>query len=84
MSKTSRRNFIVGAASAASLLSSSISKSDERTDKPLGVALCGLGSLSTDQIAPALQKTQHCRLAGHHDEHLRIRSHGQSGEAHMR
>ena len=32
--------------------------------KKLGVALCGLGSLSTNQIAPALQKTQHCRLAG--------------------
>ncbi len=30
----------------------------------LGFALCGLGSLSTNQIAPALQKTAHCRLAG--------------------
>ena len=33
-------------------------------DKKLGVALVGLGSLSTKQIAPALQKTAHCRLAG--------------------
>jgi predicted dehydrogenase len=33
-------------------------------DKKLGFALCGLGSLSTNQIAPALQKTTHCRLAG--------------------
>jgi len=32
--------------------------------KKLGVALVGLGSLSTKQIAPALQKTAHCRLAG--------------------
>ncbi|MES2178248.1 MAG: Gfo/Idh/MocA family oxidoreductase [Gemmatimonadota bacterium] len=32
--------------------------------KPLGVALVGLGSLSTNQIAPALQKTKNCRLAG--------------------
>jgi hypothetical protein len=32
--------------------------------KKLGVALCGLGSLSTNQIAPALQKTQHCQLTG--------------------
>lgn len=32
--------------------------------KKLGVALCGLGSLSTYQIAPALQKTKHCKLAG--------------------
>jgi predicted dehydrogenase len=30
----------------------------------LGFALVGLGSLSTNQIAPALQKTKHCRLAG--------------------
>ena len=29
----------------------------------LGVALVGLGSLSTNQLAPALQKTQRCRLA---------------------
>ena len=33
-------------------------------DKKLGFALCGLGSLSTNQIAPALQKTRSCRLAG--------------------
>jgi predicted dehydrogenase len=32
-------------------------------DKKLGVALVGLGSLSTHQIAPALLKTQGCRLA---------------------
>src|SRR6202022_1058272 len=32
--------------------------------KKLGFALCGLGSLSTHQIAPALQKTANCRLAG--------------------
>lgn len=32
--------------------------------KKLGVALCGLGGLSTNQIAPALAKTQFCRLAG--------------------
>lgn len=32
--------------------------------KPLGVALVGLGNLSTNQLAPALQKTTHCRLAG--------------------
>jgi predicted dehydrogenase len=32
--------------------------------KPLGVALVGLGSLSNNQLAPALQKTKFCRLAG--------------------
>ena len=30
--------------------------------KKLGVALCGLGGLSTNQIAPALQKTTNCQL----------------------
>jgi predicted dehydrogenase len=33
-------------------------------EKKLGFALVGLGSLSTNQLAPALQKTAHCRLAG--------------------
>ena len=32
--------------------------------RKLGVALVGLGSLSTNQLAPALQKTMYCRLAG--------------------
>lgn len=32
-------------------------------DKKLGFALVGLGNLSTNQIAPALQKTKNCRLA---------------------
>ncbi len=32
--------------------------------RKLGVALCGLGSLSTNQIAPALLKTRNCQLAG--------------------
>ena len=30
----------------------------------LGVALCGLGGYSNGQLAPALQLTQHCYLAG--------------------
>lgn len=32
--------------------------------KSLGFALVGLGNLSTHQIAPGLQKTKHCHLAG--------------------
>ena len=32
-------------------------------DEKLGVALVGLGSLSTNQIGPALQKTKRCKLA---------------------
>jgi len=33
-------------------------------DRPLGVALCGLGTYSTTQLAPALQQTEHCALRG--------------------
>ena len=39
-------------------------RSATRREKSLGVALVGLGSLSTNQIAPALQKTTGCHLAG--------------------
>lgn len=35
-----------------------------REDKPLGIALVGLGNYATNQLAPALQHTQKCRLAG--------------------
>ncbi len=34
------------------------------TDKRLGVALVGLGYYSTHQLAPALQQTEQCHLAG--------------------
>ncbi|MBM0103595.1 Gfo/Idh/MocA family oxidoreductase [Steroidobacter sp. S1-65] len=65
MQDLSRRRFMKGAA-AATLAAPFISTGARAAapDKKLGVALCGLGSLSTKQIAPALQKTQHCRLAG--------------------
>ena len=33
-------------------------------DRKIGFALAGLGNLSTHQIAPALQKTKFCKLAG--------------------
>ncbi|ACT91893.1 Gfo/Idh/MocA family protein [Dyadobacter fermentans] len=33
-------------------------------DKKLGIALLGLGKYSEEQLAPALEKTQRCRLAG--------------------
>jgi len=32
--------------------------------RPLGVALLGLGDYSTNQLAPALSRTRHCRLRG--------------------
>lgn len=33
-------------------------------DKKLGIALVGLGNYATNQVAPALQETQFCKLAG--------------------
>lgn len=67
MQELSRRHFMKGAAAAtfaAPFISAAATREKAGPNKKLGVALCGLGKLSTDQIAPALQKTQHCRLAG--------------------
>lgn len=36
----------------------------QTTPKKLGIALVGLGNYSTKQLAPALQETRFCRLAG--------------------
>ena len=74
MSQQSRRDFLRTAAIAAAgapYLDSILVRRDRddaelierRQAKPLGFALVGLGSLSTNQIAPALQKTKNCRLA---------------------
>lgn len=46
------------------MASALVSSAQAQTDRRLGFALVGLGSLSTNQIAPALQKTKQCRLAG--------------------
>lgn len=62
-----RRQFLTTSAAlaAAPLLASFAGKAlGQAPARKLGVALCGLGSLSTNQIAPALQKTRNCRLAG--------------------
>ena len=64
-SSSSRRQFITKITAGASLaVSSSSVFGDHHTGKKLGYALVGLGGLSTNQIAPALLKTKHCRLAG--------------------
>lgn len=67
MSNTSRRDalktlLLGGAATvfSANPLLSATSQQKER----LGVALVGLGYYSTDLLAPALQQTKHCYLAG--------------------
>jgi len=67
-SLATRRDFLKTAAYAAASLPfiggfASCARAAEPGRK-LGFALAGLGSLSTYQIAPALQKTNYCRLAG--------------------
>jgi predicted dehydrogenase len=64
----SRRNFLKTSALAAAsvpfvgaLAPRAFAADPERR---LGFALAGLGSLSTHQIAPALQKTKSCKLTG--------------------
>jgi predicted dehydrogenase len=68
MKTSSRRDFIKQgslAAVALPLLGTSVSCAHSNPPaKKLGFALCGLGSLSTHQIAPALQQTQYCQLTG--------------------
>jgi glucose-fructose oxidoreductase len=59
-----RRDFIATAAIGITSVSTGVAfKSRQRKDK-LGVALVGLGYYSTDLLAPALQLTEHCYLAG--------------------
>jgi predicted dehydrogenase len=52
------------AAAAAPFWNPLLGCTEVRPQRKLGFALVGLGSLSTNQIAPALQKTAHCQLAG--------------------
>jgi predicted dehydrogenase len=62
-----RRRFLAqsSALAAAPFIGTSVSRTlAAASGKKLGFALCGLGSLSTHQIAPALRKTANCRLAG--------------------
>lgn len=69
MKNMTRRNFslTVGKGTfAATMLAPSAWACDQKADqkKKLGVALVGLGSYSTNQLAPSLQQTDHCYLAG--------------------
>jgi len=60
-----RRKFVKQAASIAGLTLSSASFAGILSqNKNLGVALVGLGYYSTDLLAPALQLTKNCHLAG--------------------
>src|SRR6185312_16240346 len=71
MSVPTRRDFIAQAGTLGGALAIGsafgITPSDvlaQSAKKKLGWALCGLGGLSENQIAPALQKAKFSRLAG--------------------
>lgn len=70
MKTITRRNFntvIAKGMGSAALLSAApfaCAMGTHQDKKKLGIALVGLGSYSTYQLAPALQDTQHCYLAG--------------------
>jgi glucose-fructose oxidoreductase len=62
---TSRRTFLkqAGSLAAASAIGFPSVILPDR-DETIGVALCGLGNYATTQLAPGLQKTEHCELRG--------------------
>jgi predicted dehydrogenase len=65
--QTSRRNFIRNSSIAAGALALGPALSSLASAKPgkrLGIALVGLGGYSSGQLAPALQHTKNCYLAG--------------------
>jgi len=65
--RQTRRGFmgVASAALAAPFISTRVTRALAAADRPkLGWAICGLGGLSTNQIAPALTRTEHCRLTG--------------------
>jgi glucose-fructose oxidoreductase len=67
MSAISRRRVIKTIAGGTGLLilsPHSLFSCTRRNKDRLGVALVGLGYYSTDLLAPALQQTKHCYLAG--------------------
>src|SRR5688572_30234173 len=67
MNLTSRRDVIktLALSSGSIFLSPKILRSANLYKKDrLGIALVGLGYYSTDLLAPALQQTKHCYLAG--------------------
>ncbi|MFD2515769.1 Gfo/Idh/MocA family protein [Pontibacter locisalis] len=57
-------SFSTGAAGSSETGSDSEFETVRPSQKKLGVALVGLGSYSTHQLAPALQDTEKCHLAG--------------------
>jgi predicted dehydrogenase len=64
---TTRRRFIARSVGVAAFpfISTRVTRAlAAASERKTGFALCGLGNLSTHQIAPAFARTLHCRLAG--------------------
>jgi predicted dehydrogenase len=65
---TSRRRFVASAVSAVALapfISTSKSRAQAQASmKKVGFAICGLGGLSENAIAPAFRNSKYCRLTG--------------------
>ena len=68
MTDRSRRSFVLSTAAAAAVapfISTSVSRAKAAaSQKKIGFAICGLGSLSEHQIAPAFAASKYCRLTG--------------------
>src|SRR5690348_15011212 len=68
MNTQPRRAFIKRSAMfavAAPFISTAVTRALAQAAEPkINFALCGLGSLATNQIAPGLLKTKNCKLAG--------------------
>jgi glucose-fructose oxidoreductase len=73
LSSSTRRQFVgqLAAGAAALALAPAVDAAGNRgapppplPSKKMGVALVGLGGYSRGQLAPALQRTQHCALTG--------------------
>ena len=67
MTTQSRRKFMqqASAVAVAPIIMTSVTRAmSKKPYRKLGFAICGLGELAENWIAPALQKTEHCRLSG--------------------
>ena len=55
---------MAGITISSSSILAAISACAKKVDKPLGIALVGMGYYASNKLAPALQETQLCKLAG--------------------
>lgn len=63
MTEVSRRDVIAGLGAAAGLAACGGEKTTG-TQRKLGIAVAGIGSVATRSVLPALQRSKYCRVAG--------------------